>query len=109
MDAGHYVRHASRALRARPGLTLVCIAIIALGSGASTAVASAVHALLIRPLPLPRADRLVTGFALREGFDPPNDGVTYACAAALVAIISTFAAWAPAMRAANVDPASLLR
>ena len=38
--------------------------------GASTAVASAIHALLVRPLPLPNAERLVTGFALREGFDP---------------------------------------
>jgi ABC-type lipoprotein release transport system permease subunit len=35
--------------------------------------------------------------------------LTYACAAALVALVSTFAAWAPAVRAANVDPASLLR
>jgi ABC-type antimicrobial peptide transport system permease subunit len=39
----------------------------------------------------------------------PHDGLTYAGAAALVVIVSMFAAWAPAVRAAHVDPASLLR
>jgi hypothetical protein len=82
MDAGHYVRHASRTLRARPVLTLVCVSIVALGSRALGAI--------------------LYGVA-------PHDGLTYACAAALVAIVSTLAAWAPAARAANVDPASLLR
>ena len=28
------------------------------------------HGLLVRPLPLPHLDRLVSGYALREGFDP---------------------------------------
>ena len=67
---GHYVRHAIRSLRVRPGITATAIAITALGIGSATAVSSAVFALLFKPLPLPQADRLVTGFSLREGFDP---------------------------------------
>jgi putative ABC transport system permease protein len=63
-------RESARSFRARPLLTATCIAIMALGIGSTTAVTSAVYALLVRPLPLPNADRLVTGFALREGFDP---------------------------------------
>ena len=39
----------------------------------------------------------------------PRDALTYVSAAALVVIVSTFAAWAPAVRAARVNPASLLR
>jgi putative ABC transport system permease protein len=39
----------------------------------------------------------------------PYDGLTYAGAAALIAIVSGLTAWAPAVRAATVDPASLLR
>jgi predicted permease len=70
MNLAHYGRHALRAFRARPALTLLCIGVTALGIGAATAVSSAVYALLVRPLPLAAADRLVTGFALREGFDP---------------------------------------
>lgn len=59
-----------RTLRARPLLTASCIGILAAGIGSATAVAAAVYGLLIRPLPLPDADRLVSGYALREGFDP---------------------------------------
>ena len=39
----------------------------------------------------------------------PYDLMTYAGAAALIAIVSALTAWAPAVRAASVDPASLLR
>jgi putative ABC transport system permease protein len=44
--------------------------IIALGVGSATAVSSGVYTLLYRPLPLPGSERLVSGIALREGFDP---------------------------------------
>ena len=64
------LRSAWRTFRARPLLTVSCIAILAGGVGSATAVSAAVYALLIRPLPLPASERLVSGYALREGFDP---------------------------------------
>jgi predicted permease len=66
----HYLRESIRAFRARPLLTATCIVIVAVGVGSVTAVSSGVYALLYRPLPLPESERLVSGFALREGFDP---------------------------------------
>jgi predicted permease len=45
------LRAAARALRARPALTLVALLTLALGVGATTAVFSAVHAVLLRALP----------------------------------------------------------
>jgi predicted permease len=53
------VRVAVRTLRATPVVTLVVIASLALGIGANTAMFSIVNSLLLRPLPVERADRLV--------------------------------------------------
>jgi putative ABC transport system permease protein len=66
----HDLREAVRRLLARPAFTAVAVLTLALGIGANTAVFSAVRALLVRPLPVPDADRVVEGVALREGFDP---------------------------------------
>src|SRR5262245_5159174 len=66
----HDLRDAVRRLFLRPSFTIVAIITLALGVGANTAIFSAVSALLLRPLPVPDADRVVQGVALREGFDP---------------------------------------
>ncbi|MEZ5316640.1 MAG: ABC transporter permease [Vicinamibacterales bacterium] len=54
------VRDAARRLRRDPGFTLTAVATLAIGIGASTAVFSVVHPILIEPLPYPDAARLVT-------------------------------------------------
>ncbi len=63
------VRHAWRGLRRTPVITATAILTLALGVGASTAVFSVVHAVLLRPLPYPEADRLVELFEsnLKDG------------------------------------------
>ncbi|PYK49884.1 MAG: ABC transporter permease, partial [Verrucomicrobia bacterium] len=53
-----------------PGFTLIAVGTLALSIGANTAIFSAINALLLRPLPVEDIDRLVSSYALREGFDP---------------------------------------
>ena len=64
------VRYGARMLLKQPGFTLIAVAALAISIGANTAIFSAINALLLRPLPLKDIDRLVSTFALREGFDP---------------------------------------
>ena len=52
-------RYGWRMLRRAPGFSLVAIASLAIGIGASTAVIGAMRAILWQPLPFPDADRLV--------------------------------------------------
>jgi predicted permease len=59
-------RMAWRATVSRPGFTSALIAAIALGIGINTAIFSAVDAILMRPLPFPEADRLVTVWGFKS-------------------------------------------
>jgi putative ABC transport system permease protein len=54
------LRHAARALARAPGFTATVVATLALGIGANSAVFSAIYAVLLRPLPFPSSDQLVT-------------------------------------------------
>jgi putative ABC transport system permease protein len=59
-DFARDVKHMTRGLRKSPGFTLAVILTLALGIGANTAIFSVVDQLLLRPLPYPNGDELVT-------------------------------------------------
>jgi putative ABC transport system permease protein len=54
------LRHAFRRIRQRPGFSLSIVAVLALGIGAATAMFSAVDAAMLRPLPFPHPDQLLS-------------------------------------------------
>jgi predicted permease len=61
------VRHLLRGLRRTPAFTVVAVLTLALGIGATTAVMSIVDHVLLHPLPLRDADRLMTVFEQHDG------------------------------------------
>jgi predicted permease len=62
LDFLHSATHAFRVLRKNPGFTLSALAVLTLGIGANTAIFGVVNAVLLKPLPFPDSDSIVTVF-----------------------------------------------
>ena len=59
-DLSRDLRYTARLLRKQAGFSVTVVLILALGIGASTAMFSVIDAVLLRPLPYPSAERIVT-------------------------------------------------
>jgi putative ABC transport system permease protein len=59
-DAVHDAGHGLRLLMRTPGFTAIALLTFAVGIGATTAIVSLADALLVRPLPVPDVDRVMT-------------------------------------------------
>jgi predicted permease len=54
------LRHAARWLLANPGFTAVSLIVLALGIGATTAIFSVIDGVLLKPLPYPHSEQLIS-------------------------------------------------
>jgi predicted permease len=71
------LRHGARMLRKNPGFSLIAIASIAIGVGANAAMFSVADGLILRPLPVPRSQEMVSFAATTPAGDVEPDGVSY--------------------------------
>ena len=71
-DAGRDLRHAWRGLRRTPGFLVTCILTLGLAIGAVTGMFSVVNAVILKPLPFPNSDRLVSIGGTAPGSDLPE-------------------------------------
>ena len=74
-DLRRDLTYAFRGLRRAPGFTAIAVITLALGLGATTAVFSVVHAVMLKPLPYPQAGDLVSLEHTGTGLTFPNGRV----------------------------------
>ena len=63
------LRYTLRLLLKSPGLTITAVLILGFGIGANTTIFSVIDAVLLNPLPIPHANRLVEVFEPRSRDD----------------------------------------
>ena len=68
------LRYAFRQLRKSPAFTFTALATIAMCLGANLAIFAVINSILLRPLPFPNADRLVTIYNTYPQANVENDG-----------------------------------
>lgn len=62
-------RYTLRTLRQRPGFTAITLLTLALGIGATTVMFTVINGVLLKPLPYPHAERLITLHAHTSGWN----------------------------------------
>jgi predicted permease len=68
------LRYAVRLMRKTPGFTITALATLALCIGANLTIFAVVDSVLLRPLPFPAADRLMSVYNTYPKAGVPNDG-----------------------------------
>jgi predicted permease len=107
------LRYAVRTLLRAPGFTLVVVATLALGIGANTAIFSVLDAVVLRSLPYPQPDRLVTVWqdVTRQG-GPQREWLSYSVyedlrdEAGLFEAVGLWGGWGPTLSGVS-EPAVL--
>jgi predicted permease len=93
-QVGRDCRYALRGLRKAPVFTLTATATLALGIGANAAMFSVVDALLLRPLPVTRPDRLVAVYHGTPGTQPAFSYPHFSHLSQRTDVLEGVAAWA---------------
>jgi hypothetical protein len=76
LSIGSELRRTVRRLPRHPAFTAAAVLTLALGIGATTAIFSVVYGVLIKPLPYPDADRLVSVRHTAPGIDTGLYGIS---------------------------------